>query len=82
MQKIAKPCLLFVLITLAVSCTNNTGNDLKAKKADLEKLKTERDELEKKIASLQKEIAKTDTSTAVEQKPKLVALTTFGYAGF
>lgn len=82
MQKIAKPCLLFVLITLAVSCTNNTGNDLKAKKANLEKLQAQRDDLEKKIASLQADIAKTDTSTAVEQKPKLVALTTLAMQPF
>ena len=81
MQKLTKPGLLIMLLTLAVSC-NNTSNDITKKKTELEKLKTQKDDLDKKITDLQADIAKTDTSAIIEQKPKLVALTTLAAQPF
>jgi membrane fusion protein (multidrug efflux system) len=76
MQKITKHGLILLfLFTISFSCKN--GNDsLDKKKAELEKLKTDKEGLDTKIATLQKDIDKLDTSAALEQKPKLVALTT------
>ncbi len=81
MQKLTKHGLLIMLLTLAVSC-NNTSNDITKKKTELEKLKTQKDDLDKKITDLQADIAKTDTSAVIEQKPKLVALTTLAAQPF
>jgi membrane fusion protein, multidrug efflux system len=53
-------------IALLSSCSNDTkqGNDLASKKAALEKLKTEQNELADKIEALQKDINALDTSEA------------------
>ena len=57
---------LVTSIALLSSCSNDTkqGNDLASKKAALEKLKTEQNELADKIEALQKEINALDTSEA------------------
>jgi membrane fusion protein (multidrug efflux system) len=82
MQKITKQGLILVLLfTISFSCKN--GNDaLAKKKAELEKLKTDKESLDTKITALQKDIDKLDTSAALEQKPKLVSLTTLQAAPF
>ncbi len=70
---------LIVFFTAIVSSCGDSGKkkseSLSDKKAELQKLKTEKDNLDEKIIALQKDIAKQDTSAAVMAKPKLVALT-------
>lgn len=72
MQNLTKTGLLIVLLTLVISCNNDP---VKAKKAELEKLKTSKVDLDKKIKDLEKDIAAIDTSAAPVQPPKLVSLT-------
>ena len=55
---------------------------LNDKKADLEKLKSEKDAVDAKITKLEKEINKLDTSAANAPKAKLVALQTIATADF
>jgi len=70
---------LIVFFTAIVSSCGDSGKkkseSLSDKKAELQKLKTEKDNVDEKIMALQKDIAKQDTSAAVMAKPKLVALT-------
>jgi len=70
---------LIVLFTAIVSSCGDSGKkkpgSLSDKKAELQKLKTEKDNLDEKITALQKDIAKQDTSASVMAKPKLVAIT-------
>jgi RND family efflux transporter MFP subunit len=70
---------LIVFFTAIVSSCGDSGKkkpeSLSDKKAELQKLKTEKDNLDEKIMALQKDIAKQDTSSSVMAKPKLVALT-------
>ena len=56
--------------------TDKKGTDgaLNDKKADLEKLKSDKAKLDEQIGSLEKEIAKLDTSAGVKEVPKLVAI--------
>jgi membrane fusion protein, multidrug efflux system len=86
MQKITRLSLMILFIAVASSCGDTSKKEgdgsLKDKKADLEKLKTERSGLDDKITSLEKDIAKLDTSVAGQQKPKLVALTTIATQEF
>lgn len=59
------------------------GNaDLNNKKVALEKLKSDKDKIDGMISSLEKDIAKIDTSTAVQQKTKLVAVQTLARTDF
>jgi membrane fusion protein, multidrug efflux system len=76
MQKITRLGLAIFFLAIASSCGNTNKKDdaLKAKKADLEKLKTDKDKLDEKIGSLEKEIAKLDTSSVLKEVPKLVAI--------
>ncbi len=78
MQKIIKLSFLIIFLTMAISCGNTSkkGREgtLNDKKADLEKLKTDKGKLDEKITALEKEIAKTDTSAGSQEKPKLVSL--------
>ncbi|MGN6530835.1 MAG: efflux RND transporter periplasmic adaptor subunit [Ginsengibacter sp.] len=71
---------LIVFFTAIVSSCGDSGKknseSLNDKKAELQKLKTEKEKLDEKMTALQKDIAKLDTSASVEAKPKLVALTT------
>jgi len=70
---------LIVFFTAIVSSCGDSGKkkseSLSDKKAELQKLKTEKDNMDEKIMALQKDIAKQDTSASVMAKPKLVALT-------
>ncbi len=59
------------------------GNaDLNDKKVALEKLKSDKDKIDGKISSLEKDIAKLDTSAANAPKTKLVAVQTIAVADF
>jgi membrane fusion protein, multidrug efflux system len=77
-MKTIKISLIVLFTAFAFSC-GNTGKkeregSLNDKKVQLKKLEKQKEELNTKIIALQEEIAKTDTSAGVEQKPKLVAL--------
>ncbi len=79
MQKITRLSLIIIFLAFTASC-GNTGKKekdgaLNDKKADLEKLKTEKNKLDEQIIALEKEIAKIDTGAGLQEKPKLVALT-------
>jgi membrane fusion protein, multidrug efflux system len=78
MQKITRLGLMIILLGMAFSCGNTSKKEkeggLNDKKAELEKLKTEKDKLDEKIGDLQKDIAKLDTSAGMKEKPKLVSL--------
>ena len=78
MQKITRLSLLILLLAMASSCENTskkeTAGTLNDKNVELQKLKTERDNLDKKITSLVKDIAAIDTSAGARQKAKLVSL--------
>lgn len=84
MQKITRLSLLILFLAVASSCGNTEKKEgsLSSKKADLEKLKTEKDNLDNKIASLEKDIAKMDTSSSAKLKPKLVGLSPIGTVDF
>lgn len=84
MKKLITISMTILLVSFVSSCgdTGKKGNSLADKKAQLEKLKTQKDNLDTKISDLQKEIAKTDTSSAVLVQPKLVALTTVSPVDF
>jgi RND family efflux transporter MFP subunit len=73
---------LLLISIIAASCSGKKDGAaaLNDKKGDLQKLKTEQIDLGAKIAKLEKEIAKLDT-TAVG-KPKLVTLETIGQDNF
>src|SRR6185312_2538672 len=75
MKKLIPIFLMILLVAFISSCGDTNKNSLKDKKAQLEKLKADKEKLDTKIADLQKDIAKTDTGTVVAVKPKLVALT-------
>lgn len=78
--------LIALFTAFAFSC-GNTGKKerdgaLNDKKVQLEKLKKEKETVDDKIITLEKEIAKLDTSAAIEQKPKLVSLITLEKENF
>ena len=77
MQKITRLSLMIIFMAVASSCGNTDKKEgtLVDKKAALEKLKTDKSKLDDKIATLEKEIAKLDTSAGAQQKPKLVSIT-------
>src|SRR5678815_3780568 len=74
-----------ITLVLLSSCgsSNKEGNaGLEEKKANLEKLKSERNKLDKNIATLEGEIVKLDTSAGKPQKAKLVAIKTVEKSAF
>ena len=85
MQKITKLSIALTILLFAASCSNSkkegdaTIND---KKAQLEKLKTEKDKKEAQILKLQDELSKIDTSSSNPSKIKLVALVTITLQNF
>lgn len=76
MKKIINISLVFFFMAIASSCGNSDKQDnaLTDKKAQLQKLKTEKEKLDEKILSLQKDIAKSDTGSIIMERPQLVAL--------
>lgn len=79
MKKIINISLIVLFMAIASSCGDTSKKEkegaLNDKKVELQKLKTEKEKLDQKILDLEKDIAKTDTSAAVQAKAKLVALT-------
>ncbi len=79
MHKIIRLSLFVIFLATATSCGNTSKKEregaLNDKKADLEKLKTDKAKLDEKITTLEQEIAKIDTSASLQEKPKLVAIT-------
>jgi membrane fusion protein (multidrug efflux system) len=72
-------------LLLLSSCgdSKKDGNvELTDKKVALEKLKTDKDKIDSKITSLEKDIAKLDTSAANAPKVKLVAVQTLATTDF
>ena len=69
-----KKLLTISMVILMVSFVSSCGNSLADKKDQLKDLKSKKDKLDTKIADLEKDIAKLDTSAAKTQDPKLVAL--------
>jgi RND family efflux transporter MFP subunit len=67
------------LVLLMAACG---GSELEQKKAKLEKLKAEQAKAAGEITTLEKEIAKLDTSVKLPEKPKLVVLTPVKTAPF
>src|SRR4029078_1808322 len=78
MQKLIRISLLMVLLAMVSSCGDTSKKEregaLNDKKADLQKLKTEKGKLDEKISALEKEVAKLDTSAGAKQKAKLVSI--------
>jgi len=74
MKKLVTTGLMILLVSFISSCGDKGENSLSAKKAQLEKLQSEKDKLDSKITNLQTDIAKIDTS-ASDVKPKLVSFT-------
>lgn len=68
------------VVLLMTACGGKS--ELEKKKAELEKLKTEQAEASTKITTLEKEIAKLDTSFKLPEKPKLAVLTTIKASSF
>ncbi len=71
---------MLVFTVAATSCGDTSRKEkegsLNDKKVELQKLKTEKDQLDKKITALETDIAKTDTTAVTaRQKAKLVAFT-------
>ncbi len=68
---------MIIFMAVASSCgdTSKKEGSLSDKKASLEKLKKDKSDLDDKIAALEKDIAKLDTSAATKQEAKLVAIT-------
>lgn len=82
MSKAKKIVFLSLSLILASCGAKKTGNnDLAAKKAKLEQLKKQQDDLTKQIADLQAEIIKQDPS-ANPEKAKLVAVQKLGTTDF
>ena len=77
MQKITTLSLMIIFMAVASSCgdTSKKEGSLSDKKASLEKLKKDKSDLDDKIAALEKDIAKLDTSATKPQDAKLVAIT-------
>lgn len=78
MKRIINISVIFFFAVVISSCGNSDKNDkaLANKKAQLQKLKKEKEDLDEKILALQKEIVKLDTASAIPVKPQLVALAT------
>src|SRR3954468_22736330 len=72
-MKVRKLLVGFVLLALFTSsCTNKKEKTIEDKKKELAKDKTDLKDLTVKIATLEKEIARLDTSFHIQQKTKLI----------
>lgn len=74
--------VVVLFLFLLASCKGGEEKDLKKKKEKLAKYKTEVKELTGKIESLEKEIAKLDTSFKVERKAKQIEVDTLRHQDF
>lgn len=78
MKRISTIGIVILAVSFFASCVNSNSNEaqLKEKRAKLEKLKSQKESIDSKIADLQKQIAVLDTGATIVAKPKLVALQT------
>jgi len=81
MKKIIKISSAALLLMMMSACGNKGKDVLAIKKAELEKIKTQREELDNKISKLQAEINKLDTAAAAS-KTTLVSLSVINSAAF
>ena len=81
MKNLRLSALALTLMLLA-ACTGGEKQDLATKKKQLSDLKTEQRDITAKIAVLEKEIAKLDTSIKVDAKTKLVGVDTLAPVTF
>lgn len=85
MKTIFKSALIISVISLAAACgagKKEKEGSLGDKKANLAKLKDEYNKLGEKIAALENDIAKIDTSAATEANAKLISVTPVTAAEF
>lgn len=83
MKSIYKISLVAVFTFSLIACGGDDKNKaLTAKKEELQKLKDEQASIGPKIAKLEEEISKLDTSAAKPEKEKLVAVTPLGTGKF
>ena len=83
MQKMNFGWLLIVLfLTACGSAAKDNSGNLNDKKAKLEKLKKEQQELNAEIAALQKDVASMDTNNTTSSNAKLVAISPVQSASF
>ncbi|MEN9570647.1 MAG: hypothetical protein RL172_1878 [Bacteroidota bacterium] len=71
-----------ILLTSCGSSSKENNAAINDKKAELEKLKGEKTQLDEKISAAEKALLKLDPSSANAQKPKLVAVQTLATAEF
>src|SRR5690242_9520059 len=78
MKRISTIGIVILAVSFFTSCVNSNSREaqLKEKRAKLEKLKSQKESIDTKIADLQKQIAVLDTGATIAAKPKLVALQT------
>ncbi|QRR03195.1 efflux RND transporter periplasmic adaptor subunit [Dyadobacter sandarakinus] len=74
--------IITIMAALLYSCGDAKKEGLEGKKEELAKLKAERSETEKKIKTLETEIAKLDPKKAGESKVKAVSVDTLGAETF
>ncbi len=84
MQKLLTALVISSSLLIASCGSGSADKDgsLDSKKKELADLKTQQDDLTKKIAGVEKEIAKLDPSAAKEEKPKLVGVTAVSPVAF
>ncbi|MDI3318797.1 efflux RND transporter periplasmic adaptor subunit [Pinibacter soli] len=84
MQRIFNITLIALSTTLMVSCgsSNTSKKPVDAKKEELAKLKQDEEAINKKITSLEAEIAKLDPASVKAEKPKLVGITSLAPTPF
>src|SRR5687767_10913550 len=73
-MKVRKLLAVFMWSAILASCTNEKAQTIEDKKKELAKYKTELKATSVKIATLEKEIARLDTSFHIEQKTKLIQI--------
>src|SRR5438105_4973973 len=76
MYKLLGAVAIVLFVAACGATTDGNKKELEKKKAKLEDLKKDQAKANDEIATLEKEIAKLDTSAARAEKPKLVTLTT------
>jgi len=81
MKRIIKLSAAALLLMMMSACGNKGKDVLAIKKAELEKIKTQREELDNKISKLQAEINKLDTAAAAS-KTTLVSLSVINNSSF
>ena len=86
MKQLLNTTILILVLMISFSCANTGKKEADGKlgdqKAELQKLKEQKDKLDVKISDLEKSISEIDTSAAIKQTPKLVQLTSLEQGNF